>query len=1442
LVDLGNLSLGVVVADSPLSSLETRLNALERRFGTPLRVSVDTSAATGGMQRLNTETERFSRVMNGIAIGAGLAVFGVLALGAKAAGDAIVGYNDKLDRATAALTGMTGSAAAANKEMAELLQIANATPFSFEQVEKGAIRFQNVGLSAKQAEALIIDTGNAVARFGGTSVEVDHVTLAISQIASKGHVMTQEMNQLAEAGINGFAILAQATGKSEGELRKLAETGGIASSTFLTAFHAWATQPDIASSMERQSHTFSGAMSTISDSLKLAAATGFRPFFDGIVQLANKISAFVQTPWFASFVSHVQAAMAAALDALKSFLSVLAPIGKGILSALGVDTAGLGQQISDQMAHANVPKIDASFGGPSAADTAETDRLTSAIKGADAAILHYRLNVDALSRAMQMNANAQQDVKQGFEDQIAVVQRALDEVNRLSPEEKSRNTRLSQLAIVRMQIEIDKPDTTAIDQTIKDLQEKGKHIGEGTLDGFNAEIDKVNARLHDLGQANTDALDKQIKGIQKQISVIGTDRTLERRIEDLRTLLNKPAVDTTNLNNQMVGLAAQMATNPADRAGLLAQYGNLSRQKQGLITADQQSRLGAQTELQQLEERQRIQTRMDQDRKDSLDKQLTGLQDQRQAILDANEAERKGLQERLYQLNLQKTAQEKINEAAKKQNDLDIAAAEKSKVDLLAPYNAAVKLNDEERRRLELLKAQDDLRRQQAADPLTEQIKDLNQAMKDALDPLERRGRELDRQKQAADNILQDAERQKQLDQESLANLNQRIAAEATLQAQRAKWNAAIMPGGFSPYDEPQITKTALPDSPIVAFFEKLSKAFKTLKDVVENDVLPALGKLKDFVNDNLIQPFIELNKWLDPKIVGALLLVAKTIADDVIPRITDLYHWVEEQVRPAFKDWYELIDSHVGPTLKELARTIGDVLGPVVGTLYTVLHDSLHPILTIIGTYIDSVLAPIWTNLAKGPLEVSRIAFDALNVLITNFVHPAIHDLGVIIDTELRPFVETIADKFEKFGKVLEALKKWVDENWGGVGNALSAPFKIAFAPIAAFFTNLHKAINWLGEHFKLPTIEAPPISQSLDSSPGGGAPGALAKGTKDWRGGWSWVGEQGPELMYVPQHSIVVPNDKSRQMAGGLPGFAEGFNLDILNDALGALGGVIRGAGSKLVDTLMDHLGVPDIPGIEGAGKALVSQIKDGLLDWIKGSDVGQEIGSSVYNSGGSPQFGGQFIKPVDAPFVQGSYGSYSHSQIAAVDWASPYGSPIWAPAAGQVSFWGQNGHSGGTGNTAEIQHDQHWMSLFGHVHQLLKQVGDFVTQGETFARSGAPGIDGGFGSGPHLHYELWHDGARVRPEDYMPMAAGAYVTGPTRAMVGEGSSPEFVLPEPKLNEVLARAATEGGNGTVNVHMAPGAVVINVGARDDARKAGEEAWDGFISHMRETGHVMVG
>lgn len=48
-----------------------------------------------------------------------------------------------------------------------------------------------------------------------------------------------------------------------------------------------------------------------------------------------------------------------------------------------------------------------------------------------------------------------------------------------------------------------------------------------------------------------------------------------------------------------------------------------------------------------------------------------------------------------------------------------------------------------------------------------------------------------------------------------------------------------------------------------------------------------------------------------------------------------------------------------------------------------------------------------------------------------------------------------------------------------------------------------------------------------------GSGVPGGLASGTDNWRGGLTWVGEEGPELVNLPRGSQVFPADESRRMA---------------------------------------------------------------------------------------------------------------------------------------------------------------------------------------------------------------------------------------------------------------------------------------------------------------------
>lgn len=69
--------------------------------------------------------------------------------------------------------------------------------------------------------------------------------------------------------------------------------------------------------------------------------------------------------------------------------------------------------------------------------------------------------------------------------------------------------------------------------------------------------------------------------------------------------------------------------------------------------------------------------------------------------------------------------------------------------------------------------------------------------------------------------------------------------------------------------------------------------------------------------------------------------------------------------------------------------------------------------------------------------------------------------------------------------------------------------------------------------------------------------------------------------------------------------------------------------------------------------------------------------------------------------------------------------------------------------TGYVIQIQHENNLVSIYKHNSELLKKVGNHVTAGETIA---IIGNSGELTSGPHLHFELWHNGTSIDPEDYV------------------------------------------------------------------------------------------
>ena len=68
---------------------------------------------------------------------------------------------------------------------------------------------------------------------------------------------------------------------------------------------------------------------------------------------------------------------------------------------------------------------------------------------------------------------------------------------------------------------------------------------------------------------------------------------------------------------------------------------------------------------------------------------------------------------------------------------------------------------------------------------------------------------------------------------------------------------------------------------------------------------------------------------------------------------------------------------------------------------------------------------------------------------------------------------------------------------------------------------------------------------------------------------------------------------------------------------------------------------------------------------------------------------------------------------------------------------------------GHVIQLQHAQNLVSTYKHNSFLLKKTGDLVKAGDAVA---IVGNSGELSTGPHLHFELWHNGIPLDPEKFV------------------------------------------------------------------------------------------
>lgn len=161
----------------------------------------------------------------------------------------------------------------------------------------------------------------------------------------------------------------------------------------------------------------------------------------------------------------------------------------------------------------------------------------------------------------------------------------------------------------------------------------------------------------------------------------------------------------------------------------------------------------------------------------------------------------------------------------------------------------------------------------------------------------------------------------------------------------------------------------------------------------------------------------------------------------------------------------------------------------------------------------------------------------------------------------ELNPMLSLSADELDQFRAAAETMSDQTIENV----NRMNRETKKALKNIRdSFREGIGEIADWLSGDLTPGRMKT---GLAYDS----GRVGRNAAGTDNWRGGITWVGENGPELVSLPQGSQIHNAQESREMAGG----GNVFNITISAKDIKELNDIVRIAESSRMSQRMGYTG---------------------------------------------------------------------------------------------------------------------------------------------------------------------------------------------------------------------------------------------------------------------------
>ncbi len=110
-------------------------------------------------------------------------------------------------------------------------------------------------------------------------------------------------------------------------------------------------------------------------------------------------------------------------------------------------------------------------------------------------------------------------------------------------------------------------------------------------------------------------------------------------------------------------------------------------------------------------------------------------------------------------------------------------------------------------------------------------------------------------------------------------------------------------------------------------------------------------------------------------------------------------------------------------------------------------------------------------------------------------------------------------------------------------------------------------------------------------------------------------------------------------------------------------------------------------------------------------------------------------------------GNATSYFSAGHRGVDLAAASGTPVYAAEAGTVVAARRDSYD--YGYHLIVDHGNGYTTLYAHLSAFYADYGERVVRGDAIGAVGSTGLS----TGPHLHFEVWENGVKVNPFNYLP-----------------------------------------------------------------------------------------